>query len=148
MVKGMDNKQFGLRWGISGQYVGRLVKRGMLPTIGGKISVKEADAVMKGAPIKGKYDEPQTPGQIAWAERLFKTPIRVLIEEALRCLVYTRIGIPHMKKVENFIKNNEFDEYFKTYFGLDIDKLVVTFDESALVPENYGKQKRKNKRNN
>lgn len=43
----MNYTKFGTRWGVSGQYIGRLARRKILPTIGGKIHVAKADETMK-----------------------------------------------------------------------------------------------------
>ena len=58
----MNYTKFGTRWGVSGQYIGRLARRKILPTIGGKIHVAKADETMKIQGIRGQRKEPLTSG--------------------------------------------------------------------------------------
>jgi len=62
MNKLMNYTKFGTRWGVSGQYIGRLARRKIFPTIGGKIDVAKADETMKIQGIRGQRKEPLTSG--------------------------------------------------------------------------------------
>ena len=137
----MNYKEFGERWGITGQYVGKLVQRGMLPASNGKIDVEEADEIMKDSPVRGRHEEPSCPRELFLREH----PLRWFINTVLEVFFVTCIDFDEhqIKKFQKFIAEDEYGEYFRNDVALDIDEIIVAMHTGCLIKENFKRRKHK-----
>ena len=74
----LNYSKFGERWGLTGQYVGRLARQGRLPTINGKIDVEKADKIIEQSNIKTAFDRPLSKYELEFKNKcLFQFAIKL-----------------------------------------------------------------------